>query len=155
MELIVVMAIMGIMASVGIVSLQSSKSDSRLKATQREVAASIKQAQSYALQGRMQEGETPCEYGFEFTSVTDYQIFYRLPVSGSCASMGSETTVESFSISNGVVLYYPTTMDKSKIRFSIPFANMTGPNAWGFGFRYSDGSFNTMVISRNGSIVEQ
>jgi Tfp pilus assembly protein FimT len=76
-ELMVILAIIVIMTGVSIVSLSPSRRYQALKAAQDEVTASIKLAQSYALQGRTVSGiSRVCGYGFKFTNETDYQIFY-------------------------------------------------------------------------------
>lgn len=154
-ELIVVIAIIGIMSSVGFVSLQSSKANARLQAAQREVAATIKLAQSYALQGKMIGAITPCEYGFKFTSLNSYQIFYKPPVSGDCTSPGSETSAEIFVLNDGVVLDNPV-IANTIIRFTIPFSVMTPPITPIFTFRYpaGTGATKTITINTNGNIAE-
>lgn len=87
-ELMAVIAIIGIMSAVAFVSLNSTKSASRLKTAQREVTSIIKLAQTYALQGKNQEYPvgsgtfiTPCGYGFRFkdtSDITNYEIFYNI-----------------------------------------------------------------------------
>jgi prepilin-type N-terminal cleavage/methylation domain-containing protein len=87
-ELMIVMAIIGILSVVIIAGLTSSRSSTRLKSAQREVASVIRLAQSYALQGKTQNGITPCGYGFRFAggNETDYEIFYNTPASGGVAT---------------------------------------------------------------------
>jgi len=152
MELIIVMAIMGIMAGAGFVSLQSSKSDSRLKSAQREVSAAIKLAQSYALQGKTHSlggvDTTPCGYGFRFDS-TDaqkqtYEIFYNLLDKTQYASCdiqnGNAANLHfiswgnppsghagTFTLNNNVDLQSPAISpapNQTEIYFTIPFRNM-------------------------------
>jgi len=77
LELIVVIAIIGIMTSVGLVSLVPAKKQIALKTAQNEVTSAIKLAQSYALQGKSIQGVSDiCGYGFEFTDRSNYRIFY-------------------------------------------------------------------------------
>lgn len=83
LELLTVIAIIGIMTAAGLVSLNSGKTMAKLQAAQREVASAIKLTQSYALQGKVTpEGTTPCGYGFRFDpsdtiNKAKYEIFYN------------------------------------------------------------------------------
>lgn len=155
-ELMVVISIIGIMTGVGFVSLKSSRNDSRLRAAQREVASTIKLAQSYALQGKMQGAVTPCGYGFKFTSAADYQIFYKLPTGGNCDVPGDATNAESFTLSNAVVLDGPANVSNTEIYFTVPFSAMTGPISSIFTFQYPAGSGDTKTITINlgGNVIE-
>jgi len=76
-EILAALAIMGIMLSIILISFNSSKRDVTLKSAQREVASAIKMAHAYALQGKTQNEETPCGYGFRFTDSDSYMIFYN------------------------------------------------------------------------------
>lgn len=124
-EILIVISILVIMSIVGMVSLQPAKNDARLRAAQREVAATIKMAQSYALQGRMQNGKTPCEYGVQIPDSTHYTIFYRIPmnwnVGCSVVNPNSTTTIEQFALTNGVILKNAI---GTEIVFEVPFGNI-------------------------------
>ncbi|MFA5962307.1 MAG: prepilin-type N-terminal cleavage/methylation domain-containing protein [Parcubacteria group bacterium] len=73
-EVIIVIGIVGIMLSIGFVSLRPAQDLAKLKAAQSEVAADIKQAQSNALQGKMTGGSVPKYYGVRFNA--DGKTYY-------------------------------------------------------------------------------
>ena len=174
-----VITIMGIMSSVGFVSLQSSKVDSRLKAAQGEVSTTIKLAQSYALQGKTQniggENKTPCGYGFRFTDASHYVIFYNTPLGGrTCAALQinangrhfyNDVTVVSTdmglgSLNNNVTLSLsPFVSADTEVYFKIPFGNIydgagaiIGTNKT-FTFDYT-GITKSITMQSNGSLIE-
>lgn len=132
-EMMVVIAIIGIITGVTIVSFQSGKSSSRLQAAQREVAATIKLAQSYALQGKAQGGVTPCGYGFRFSDSSHYEIFYNPSGGSTCEAKnndpsqrqwidaGSTPAAESLELNNGVTL--SSSVLNTQIYFTVPHAN--------------------------------
>ncbi len=144
-EMIIVIAIIGIMAGLVMVSLQSGRSSSRLQSAQRNVTATIKLAQSYALQGKTQGGVTPCGYGFRFTANNAYEIFYNPRTGGytSCNEQnnvlnmadlqynGTSQTAEFYTLDAGVTLNSPVVTDftassadnATEIYFTIPHAN--------------------------------
>lgn len=150
-ELLIVIAIIGIMSSVIFVSINSNKSAARLQTAQREVSSAIKLAQAYALQGKNQEYPvgsgtfiTPCGYGFRFTDTTNYEIFYNMPGSGiqDCAwkngrwqdrqwqNVGQTPRAETFTLKNGVTLSSPAignlNNNDTEIYFTVPHAEMFG-----------------------------
>ncbi len=184
-ELMSVIVIIGIMSAVAFVSLSSSKSSAKLGAAQREVAAAIKLAQSYALQGRMEAPETgsglavPCGYGIHFISEENYEIFYN-PGPTDCAKKNSgEDTVygkdylhhrsssqiaESGSLKDGVVLTNSPFYSKdTEIYFTTPSARMfdwSGANysaANLITLEFKDPTDNTkaIIINPSGSITEE
>lgn len=125
-ELMIVVVLMTIMGGVAFVSLQSSKANARLQSAQREVTATIKQAQSYALQGKMQGTAKVCGYGVKFTSVNEYKIFYKTPNSGMTCDdkdYAEYGVAENLQLENGVVLSSPSEYEDTEIYFAIPFGN--------------------------------
>ncbi|MDO8240730.1 MAG: prepilin-type N-terminal cleavage/methylation domain-containing protein [Candidatus Moranbacteria bacterium] len=165
LELIITIAIMGIMGGVGFASLQSSKSTTRLVTAQREVATTIRLAQSYALQGRMQGGQTPCGYGFRFTDTSKYEIFYKLPNSGKDCSDTNFTSfnqMENLQLGNNVVLSSPAVSADTEIYFAIPFGNVLGKDGLTLvgdqlivlQYPAGTGATKSVTISSTGNIVE-
>lgn len=126
LELMVVISIIGIMTSVGLVSLSSSRKDMLLKTSQDEVISAIKLAQSYALQGKVVPSETSkiCGFGFKFTTDTEYEIFYYNTASSDCTGGKNENYLEGQELKSGVKLTDPSP-DDSKIYFSLPSARVT------------------------------
>lgn len=117
LEVMVIIAIIGIMSAVGIVSLSSSRKMMALKASQDEVASAIKLAQSYALQGRINSGTKPDGYGFEFAGGDDktYRIF------AYTVSPASQATIETKELKNGVTKFSPIDAN-TRIEFQGDYA---------------------------------
>ena len=173
-ELMIVIAIIGIMTAVGFASLQSARSMSRLRTAQREVAATIKLAQSYALQGKMQSGITPCGYGFRFeNNAVDYKIFYNLPGPGNgndCKARNNNATfrefggfsnsAEAYSLKSGVTLNMDVTpIADTEIYFTVPHGNMFKDGGAGYDqlkrFRFDfSGTWKEITISPGGFVTE-
>lgn len=89
-ELLIVLSIVSMLAVVSFVGLSSNRKNTRLKLSQRTVAAAIKMAQSYAVQGKTQSIDVtntndivPCGYGMVFTSENHFVIFYNKPLDSS------------------------------------------------------------------------
>lgn len=76
-EVMIVVTIMIILAVVALVSMDSARSNSALDAATRQVTAAIKLAQSYALQGKKEDGNTVCGFGLRFINNNTYQIYYN------------------------------------------------------------------------------
>ncbi len=151
-EIIIVISIVGIMTIVGINSFNSSKNSSALDASQRKIAATIRLVQSYAIQGRTQliddEQKVPCAYGLQFTSATEFEIFYyKKNLDGSCDSV--QQKMESFSFEKNVSLDGDYAV--AKIFFIIPHATASGSNI--FTLKKGDDS-KTVMITQNGGVVE-
>lgn len=172
-ELMAVVAIIGIITAAGFVSLQSGKNSAALQTAQRQVASEIKLAQSYALQGKTQGGATPCGYGFRFTDSAHYEIFYNPGTdcdtlnNGSDASYlhyksGVSASAESGSLGNGVVLKDVSgsafTSAATEIYFTVPRGDMYDSSGTGFAsklFDFSDGSgTKSITINPGGSVSE-
>jgi type II secretory pathway pseudopilin PulG len=140
LELIIIISIIGIGASVAIVSLNSSKNYTKLKAAQADIATSIKMAQSYSLQGKTQPGEKVCGYGFRFQDNTHYSIYYiklHTVINDNCGeqninqiyrsflSAGEDNTAtadQAYALSDGVEL--SSSIEDAVIFFDIPSANV-------------------------------
>lgn len=144
-ELTIVLAIMGIGASIMLVSLSPGKLQAKLRAAQNEVASTIKQAQSYALQGKTIGMVTPSKYGFRSTSTTAYEIFYCLDT--LCPI---KTKLEEFSLANSGV-----SIEAGKeVIFDVPNGNS---NLSGFDLVItltSSGKTKTVTVKPGGSVVE-
>lgn len=153
-ELIIVIAIIGIMSAIGFSIWQSSKKDSYLRNAQREVASAIKTAQSYALQGKIQNSSAPCGYGVRFTSNTNYNIFYIDKGADAECSSSDDMDMdmdEIFKLSNGIEINDGSWW----ISFDIPFGDMSLPsNSFNLTYRGGNPS-KTITIDNGGSITEQ
>lgn len=151
LELIVVVAIIGIMTSVGLASLSSSRRQIALKTAQDEVTSAIKLAQSYALQGKIpSSGDIACAYGFEFLDNdinSEYQIFYYRKVGGICDT-SDKREIERNNLKNGVSLTSP--FSSSSVYFNMPSADMI-PNS---GIVLTLDSSKTITISSSGLVTK-
>lgn len=82
-EIMMVVIIIGIMSATSFLFFENSRATVNLDISQRHLAAAIKLAQSYAIQGRTQivndEQKLPCGYGVYFFSKNEFAIFYSLP----------------------------------------------------------------------------
>lgn len=89
MELMIVIAVIGIMTGVAFVSLGGSKAVKQVEVSARQLAAAIRQAQNYALSGRQDLANATrkvCGYGvyFKNTANNQYKIFYNYTINDSC-----------------------------------------------------------------------
>ena len=179
MELIIVIGIIGIMTAVGIGSISSTKNSTKLKAARTEVAATIKTAQNYALQGKVQSGETVCGYGVYFEDNEKYHIFYVKLDGMAYANCNEQNnncsftdlcefkdntnaiSIENYTLPNGVTLATPATTDDANFFFDIPHGNaynngtnpFLAPGAVDLEFEIS-GKTSSITINSRGSIME-
>ena len=172
LEVMVTISVIAILSSIGLVSLTSSKSVTRLKNAQSEVAATIKMAQSYALQGKKPTSGTACGYGFQFTGSGTYRIYYN-PLNTSLFSdcnaqnldvgyrhnIVSSQEVEPLSLPAGVMLKSPA-FAVTGIFFDVPHANAyssSGANFGGFtlvfGLSGSGSDERTITVSSKASLT--
>lgn len=178
LELVIIISIIGIGASVAIVSLNSSKSYAKLKAAQADTATAIKMAQSFALQGKTQSGEKACGYGFRFTDNQNYEIFYvklDQSVHDSCGEQNGDANYrkwindtdspssEIYNLAGEVSVKNPADIDNARIFFDIPHANifngkdgilLYAPMAIEFEYPPDSGNTKSITINELGSITE-
>lgn len=143
LELTIVIAIVGIMTSVALISMSPARETEKLKTAQREVASAIKLAQSYALQGKTHGGTTPDRYGIKFTSTSEYEIYAGV----------AETIVEKLKLPDGVTLTRPETATSMNIYFEVPHADVTGDDKE-LEFKGPGGTTKTIKIEKGGAIAE-
>jgi prepilin-type N-terminal cleavage/methylation domain-containing protein len=125
-EVLVVVAIMGIMTGVAVMSFGNGRTDKELETSAREFVAVAREVQNYALTGRQfsTTDTDACADGFRFrlrwndntTAHNDYHLRYRHNVSGSCTG----DIVASYTLKNGVVF----SGSASSIFFTMPWANI-------------------------------
>jgi len=169
MELLLVIAIIGIMTVAGFVSLSSNRTNTNLQTAQREVASVIKLAQSYALQGKAQGGNTPCGYGFRFIDATNYQIFYNTPASGTTCDQDNTVaaylhyrtsapisqTAETGSLKNNVTLSGVADYTTTEIYWTVPFGSMYDKTGTSFNaITFTLNSSKTITVNPGGSVAE-
>ena len=171
-EVMIVISIIGIMSAVGMVGFNSSKSKTRLELSQRTLTAAIKLAQSYAIQGRVQESQVPCGYGVVFTSTAEFRIFYNISSAGKdCQEINAEPTLSNFKYNAGtsrlidlfklekdVFLDSPVFVN-SGVYFSTPRASAYNYSGVSLGtqaytLKYNS-STKTVTVGSEGSVTEQ
>lgn len=100
----VAIAIVGILTAAAIVPLNKSRTKKEVEVAAREVAASIREAQNYALAGKNDsDGRYPCRIRWRTNDPTSYFIrFWRTnPATGSCGSQRDDKKI-NYSLQNGV-----------------------------------------------------
>ena len=110
-ELIITVAIIGIMTGVLLVSTSGSRTDKALEAAAREVAATIREAQNYALTGK-DAGAGCNSYVFAYTDATD-----SYSVNNSC------NINNSYTLKNGIVFNSGVS---GSFNFSAPYGAIGG-----------------------------
>lgn len=158
LELVVLIAIVGTMAGVAILSLVPSRKHAALRAAQSELASAISVTQSYALQGRTNGERDVCGYGLEFINDTQYRIFFYRKVGAplDCDhddTSDNETIERSKPLSGGVRLSSPSGVplsDFTRIQFDIPNGNLVKRTSI-YTLSVSDGSASkTVTVSDRG-----
>lgn len=170
-EVIIVVAIIGILSSVSLYSLTSSRNNKDLRTAQREISSSVSLARSYALQGIAIPNSTagaPCGYGFRFVSPESYEIFYiKTSSSNTCANFsysgclnsGSNCVrLEEYTLSGNVRI--KEDIAGTEIYFSVPHGDAYQNSGALFSDRTltietsSGSATKTIMIGASGSVVE-
>jgi prepilin-type N-terminal cleavage/methylation domain-containing protein len=125
-ELIVVIAVIGIMTSVGLVSLSRSRDRKAVEAATREVAAALRDAQNMALTGK--DADVCDEYVFSYITinpVSNRQSYKISCYKNNTVVSGREIT---YKLKNGALFQYNNTSPTTRtVGFKAPFA-VTKPN---------------------------
>ncbi len=88
-ELLLAIAIIGIMTVVTLVGLEKAKPRSNVEMATRQLAASIRQVQNDALSGKMINNETACLFSIKIANSSDklsYNSYYVSSQDGNCAA---------------------------------------------------------------------
>jgi type II secretory pathway pseudopilin PulG len=156
LELLTIVAIMGILLTAFMVSLDKSSSDAKLISAQREVASAIKTAKSYALQGKTNAaGNVPGYWGIKFTDTSTYVIFHSANTAG-----GGHTTKETYTLKNGVVLSSPVLSvgppNNTAIYFDVPNGQAVLPTSPTFDIALQLGTLPAKTITTNsGGVITE
>lgn len=164
MELMVVVAIIGIMTAVTIVSLNRGKTEKQLEVAAREVAGAIREAQSNALNGKVLDPtKIPCKFFFARNTTflqNQYKINYYwnngIDENGDgnkCNDNEDIKTVYLASLKNGVNFVN----EGCWVFFSLPFGEMEVSSSCYGGNRIrltKDGSFYYVYVCPGGQIKE-
>ena len=143
-ELLIVIAIIGIMSSVVFVSMQNSKTETELKVAAREVAAAIREAQNNALTGKMIDGNLAEAFEINTTSGSGkYQMTCWTRVNG----IPKKLVVYSKNIKEGLIIE-----GSSGVQFIVPYGNSS--NIGSFQIQSNNGKFIWVCVSKSGNITE-
>lgn len=106
-ELMIVIAIAGIMTAVTLVSMNATREKKTVESAAREVAAAVREAQNYALTGKDLKDKPTCSFIFTWgvATNTDYRI--------------TDCKTAIYSLKNGV-----TFSNSGNVSFSVPFATL-------------------------------
>lgn len=120
-EVMVVMAIIGILAAASITSLKAGKEEKLVQEAARTVAAAIREMQNDALTGKQIGGNVPCKFGLQSITASDItlQLYYSYRTGESCsAGMSSPTLIPGMVVplSNGVAF----NSDSNEFFFTVP-----------------------------------
>lgn len=118
-EMMVVIAIIGIVSALVTTSLSSYRSLRETDRASHIFGSTLREAQNYALAGRADTiTQENCFFGIRITSVTDYSLVNYYRSSGSCSNFN---TVSNYTLPAGVqfsgIASYPTVF-----AFSLPRA---------------------------------
>jgi Tfp pilus assembly protein FimT len=112
LELLTIIAMITILTAISLSSMSRIRPDAKLKAAQRELAATIKQAQSYALEGKNIPGTSSISsFGICFDDSKTYKLIYN----DDCSKV-----VESASLGVVTMLYSSGWADGYKVNFNVP-----------------------------------
>ena len=151
-ELLIVIALIGIMSAVTIAFLGSGKNQKELESSAREVVAALREAQNLALTGKIMGTNTfPCSYVFQAVSGgSGYSINYTYHGSGQdCISRSIFDEVYAmYTLKNGVKF----STAQPNIIFSVPHATLED----NYPFVIKKGAdFFSICLCATGKIVEQ
>ncbi|MEI8103556.1 MAG: type II secretion system protein [Candidatus Moraniibacteriota bacterium] len=120
-ELMAVIAILGISSAIVLVSWSKSRWGQDLILAEREFTAAVRQAQGYALAGKIDNpANTPCFYQIHRISASSYSIRYTYYLGASGCTAGSPVaTVQTFTLPNGVT-FNTSWNTNNDIKFSLP-----------------------------------
>lgn len=145
-EMLVVMAIVGIMTTVIVASLGSGRTKRELETNAREFASTVREAQSYALTGKQAiGGGSACAFSVTWMGSSTYKL--GSTPSGSCGAI--PTSIVSYSLKNGVTL-----SNFGTISFKLPWAAVVSGGGSKVIFSKSSNT-HSVCINVEGKITDQ
>lgn len=108
-EIMIVIAIIGILSAAGITSLSSGKERKVVEGEARRLAATIREVQNYALTGKQIGGQVPCKFGVQALTSGDSQMFFaESHRTGASCSVGASVPAAipsmTINLANGVTV---------------------------------------------------
>lgn len=130
LEVMVTIAVIGIMVSVTFVSLSGQKKREETRVVAEELVAHINEIRQQALTGDAVDGNNnnrACGFGIQFYEGSKYRIYYRRTGQCSATNFGdASTTPVLFDWTDGKVSFTFTPTGSDYIFFRVPFANSFG-----------------------------
>jgi len=150
LELMIVIAIIGIMTVAAFVSLHGAKESKSVEIAAREVAAAVREAQNNALTGKiMNLGEYPCQFSFKNSLPDTYEIEYKFHNGGGCSGT-TAALYASYNLQDGVTF----SGSPQTISFDIPHAtNNIGAIPTGIIVSKGSSTYRVCVYS-SGRVIE-
>ena len=104
-EMAAVVAILGILATITLVSWSRGRAQQEVKLAVLEFQAAMRQAQGYAMAGRTDSTRIPCNYQLKFETTSQYSIIYQYKSGDVCPNdftSNLSNPVQTFDVPNGV-----------------------------------------------------
>ena len=131
LEVVIVIAIMGILSMITLVSWSQSRTEKDVELAVREFQAIMRQAQGNAMVGKMDPNNpnnTPCEYRLltvgNSAPYTQYKLAYKYKNGPTCS--GGLQTLQTFTLPNGVV--FSNKWSDDGLVFTLPTGSGTAAN---------------------------
>jgi prepilin-type N-terminal cleavage/methylation domain-containing protein len=151
-EVVIVVAIVGIMSSVGVVSINQSRIRKEVESEALKVMAVIRQAQNNALTGKTQNqnggADFPCNYRVDAGGNRYFlEYIYKQNINSDCATTLDRFNVATQQLSGGV-----TFVAGSNVNFDVPFGTASGNSQ----FELIKGNFRHYVcVCASGKVFDQ
>jgi len=144
-EMVVVIAILGITASVTMISFGTSRNKNLVEINARELATVIRTAQNYTLSGRQSGTGTTCGYEVRSISATQYQMnFYHVEPGGTCVSDG---ILDTYTLKQNVE--FTESSVGIFVSFRMPYGDVSANATFDLS---KDGSHHYVCVTDNGEI---
>jgi prepilin-type N-terminal cleavage/methylation domain-containing protein len=147
-EVMTVIAIVGIMLGITFVSFSGRRDEESLKGAAREVAAAVRSTQSNALSGVKRGVPEPppkslCWIVLKKASSTSYEVFtrYKNTATDDCDTEGFNGTSETYALPNGVSFSGDWNMGGAALSFDVPRGD------------YREADLSNIVLTKGGEHV--
>ncbi len=141
-EMVIVIAIVGIMTSIIVVSLGNGRTQREVETNAREFASVLKEAQNYALTGKQVGSGVVCSFNVTWSG-SAYHLDAVAKNGSACT--GSSTLVATYALKQGVVF-----QSSGSISFSLPWAVTTAKTIQ----LTKSTSTHTVCLNSGGSVVD-
>lgn len=133
LEVLATVFIIGIMATVALVSTHRGKIDKEVSIAAQQVASSIREAQNYALSGKQPDAiNTTCGFGFRRSNANTYNVFYN-------------HTTESLTTCDKIIKYYSTTIP-NQVSTGLNSSGIILSNGVSFYNNVATGAMNSQIV---------